>query len=58
MVRFGRIPSWSFPNYAHRLPEHYYRHVLELKKPPARVHDAPAETDFLDLKYDEQIKRV
>ena len=58
MVRFGRIPGFSFPNYAARLPEHYYRHVLELKKPSTRVHDKEVTGDFLDLKWNDEIKRV
>lgn len=58
MVRFTRIPSWSFPNMLHRLPEHYYRHRQELTKPSTRVHDRPLETDLLDLRYDEDLKRV
>ena len=35
---------------------------MNLKKPPTRVsdspQDSPPETDFLDLKYDDKIKRV
>lgn len=58
MVRFTRIPSWSFPNYSHRLPDHYYHHRMNLKKPSTRVHDSPPETDLLDLKYEDKIKRV
>ena len=59
MVRINRIPSWSFPNYKHRLPEHYYKHrVIDLNKPSARVYDEPPKTDLLDLRYNEEKSRV
>lgn len=58
MVRYGRIPSWSFPNITHRLPDHYYKHIQELKNPSTRIYDRPPETDLINYKYDKQINRV
>lgn len=58
MVRFTRIPSWSFPNMLHRLPDHYYRHRQDLAKPSTRVYDRPPETDLLDLRFDESLHQV
>lgn len=58
MVRFARLPSWSYPNFGHRLPDYYYKHVMDLKKPPTRVHDRAPETQLLDMKYNETVKRV
>ncbi|XP_027204270.1 mitochondrial ribosomal protein L28 [Dermatophagoides pteronyssinus] len=57
MVRYGRIPSWSFPHITSRLPEHYYRHRQELTKPSERVHDRPVPTDFLDFKYSSELSK-
>lgn len=57
MVRYGRIPSWSFPHITARLPDHFYRHRQELTKPSERVHDRPVPTDFLDYKYDSDLSK-
>jgi len=58
MVRIGRRPSWSYPSYLARLPEHYYQFRKELEKPSARVHDKPPETEFMDLYYNKEKHKV
>ena len=58
MGRFGRIPSFSFPYYKARLPEHYYKHRQDLKKDSARVHDRAVTGQFMDYKWDEEHKVV
>ncbi len=59
MVRLGpRKPSWSFPNYTARLSDYYYNHRLDLEKPSTRVHDKAPQTDFSDLIYRNDQKRV
>jgi hypothetical protein len=58
MVRFGRKHSWIFPNYAARLPDHYYKFRQDLERPSTRVHDRALETDFLDLKYNKETHQM
>ena len=58
MVRFSRLPSFSYPYYTHRLPDHYYKYLMELRKPATRVHDRAPPADFHGLKYNEDNKQV
>ncbi|CAG2102223.1 unnamed protein product [Medioppia subpectinata] len=58
MVRFGRKPSWSFPDFKARLPDHYYEHQKRLNYPSSRVHDRPKDTDYYDLIYNKQRHKV
>ncbi|XP_054160151.1 39S ribosomal protein L28, mitochondrial-like [Oppia nitens] len=60
-MRFSRIPSWSFPNYKSRLPDHYYQHRRQLDRPSSRVHDRPFDyqkPDYYDLFYNSERHRV
>ncbi|CAG2102226.1 unnamed protein product [Medioppia subpectinata] len=58
MVRFGRKPSWSFPDFKARLPDHYYEYQKRLNYPSSRVHDRPKDIDYYDLVYNKQRHKV
>lgn len=63
MVRYtqlaGRLPAFSGMNMASRLPEHYYKHLMELKQPTERIHDEKEPAEILDYKLvDKETLRV
>jgi len=58
MVRFGRKPSWSFPDFKSRLPDHYYEYQKRLQRPSTRVHDIATKTDYKDLVYNKDRHKV
>ena len=63
MVRYtqlaGRLPAFSGMNMTARLPEHYYKHLMELQQPGQRVHDDPEPAEILDYKLmDKETLRV
>lgn len=54
----GRIKSWNSPTMA-RLPDHYYKHAMQVQKEGERVHAVPIETKIADYTLaDEETLRV
>lgn len=65
MVRYtqlaGRLPAFSGMNVQSRLPEHYYKYLMELNQQSERVHDGTTkeEAEILDYKImDKETLRV
>ena len=54
MVRYtqlaGRLAAFSGMNPQARLPDHYYKYLMELEQPGERVHDVKEAADILDYK--------
>ena len=59
MVRLIKPPTWEFPNYFARLPQHYYNHMMDLKKPTSeRIHEVHPKGEYLDWKMNEEMSQV
>lgn len=44
----GRIRQWKSPSVFSRLPDHYYKHVMQLEKEGERVHNVPIPAQIAD----------
>lgn len=55
----GRARTWNLPSVRGRLPDHYYKYAMEVKKEGERVHNIPIPTTIADYRLaDEETLRV
>ena len=63
MVRYtqlaGRLPAYAGYAIKSRFPDHYYKHLMDLRRQGVRVHDEKEAAELLDYKMaDRETLRV